>query len=208
MDEATLNFAKPPKPRRRIAGQGAVEYRQSMRTNRPLFVFLVALFATTAQASELKPGDSAPLFTAKTQNGETFDLATRKGTWTVLFFYPKAGTPGCTKEVCAFRDSIQTIREQGADVYGISVNSVEDQAAFHAEHHLAFTLLADPEGDVVEKYGAKMPVVTMAKRWTFIIDPDLKIRQIERDVDPALDAKRVATEIARLKQSAGAPAPN
>lgn len=178
-----------------------------MRTNRfPFVVFIALLLASGVSAAELKPGDSAPLFTAKTQSGETFDLASRKGQWTVLFFYPKAGTPGCTKEVCAFRDSINTIREQGAEVYGISVNTVEDQAAFHAEHHLAFSLLADPEGHIVEMYGAKMPLLTMAKRWTFIIDPDLKIRQIERDVDPALDAKRVAVEIARLKQSAGAPA--
>jgi peroxiredoxin Q/BCP len=178
-----------------------------MQTSRLLFIACSALLlASAASAVELKPGDPAPLFTAKTQSGETFDLAGRRGQWTVLFFYPKAGTPGCTKEVGAFRDSIQPIRDQGAEVYGISVDTIEDQAAFHAEQHLVFSLLADPEGHVVELYGAKMPVVTMAKRWTFIIDPDLKVRQIERDVDPTLDAKRVAAEIARLKQAAGAPA--
>jgi peroxiredoxin Q/BCP len=150
-------------------------------------------------ATELKPGDAAPLFTAKTQNGEVFDLAARKGQWTVLFFYPKAGTPGCTKQVCAFRDSVKTIRAEGADVFGISADTVEAQAAFHKEHQLAFTLLADPDGKVIEAYGTKMPRAPMSKRWTFIIDPELTIRQVQHDVDPALDAQRVAAEIARLK---------
>ena len=71
-----------------------------------------------------------------------------------------------------------------------------------------FPLLADPEGTVTEAYGAKMPVLTMSKRWTFIIDPTLTIRQIEHDVDPSQDAKRVAGEIAKLKGGgAAAPAP-
>lgn len=164
------------------------------------------LVSIASAAPELKPGDDAPLFTARTHSGDTFDLASRKGQWTVLFFYPKAGTPGCTKQVCAFRDGVEKIRAEGAEVYGISTDSVEDQANFHNEHHLSFTLLADPDGTVVEKYGTKMPILTRSKRWTFIIDPSLKIRQVEHDVDPELDAQRVAAEIARLK-STNAPAP-
>lgn len=169
---------------------------------------VISLLAYPAHAAdELKAGDPAPLFTTKTHKGEAFDLAARKGQWTVLYFYPKANTPGCTKQACAFRDSIQVIRDEGAEVYGISTDTVESQAAFHEEQHLTFTLLADPEGDVTKAYGAKMPILTMARRWTFIIGPDLTIRQVERDVDPSQDAKRVATEIARLKQtSSSAPA--
>ncbi|MGE3497667.1 MAG: peroxiredoxin [Candidatus Binatia bacterium] len=163
----------------------------------------IALFtpASTRAAVELKPGEAAPLFTAKTHSGEDFDLASRKGQWTVLFFYPKAGTPGCTKQVCAFRDSVEAIRAQGAEVFGISADSVSDQAAFHKAHQLGFTLLADPSGAVVQAYGARMPNGNMARRWTFIIDPELKIRHVERDVDPALDAQRVSAQIARLKSS-------
>jgi peroxiredoxin Q/BCP len=168
---------------------------------------LVSLSASAVPAAEeLKVGDPAPVFTSTTHGGEAFDLAARKGQWTVLYFYPKSGTPGCTKQACAFRDSIDAIRTAGAEVYGISTNTVEDQAKFHEEHHLTFTLLADPEGTVTTAYGAKMPVVTIARRWTFIIGPDLKIAQVERDVDPALDAKRVAAEIARLKGTEPAPA--
>lgn len=63
-------------------------------------------------------------------------------------------------------------------------------ANFHREHKLSFTLLSDPDAKVTEAYGAKMPVLTMAKRWTFIIDPELKVRRIDDDVDPALDAQK------------------
>lgn len=166
---------------------------------------LSVFIAAAASATELKAGDAAPLFTARTHTGEAFDLAARRGQWTVLFFYPRAGTPGCTKQVCAFRDSVNKIRAEGAEVYGISTDDVEAQAAFHREHHLSFPLLADPDGKVVDAYGAKMLLLGMSKRWTFIIDPDLKIRQVERDIDPALDAQRVAAEIVRLKAEAARP---
>jgi len=177
-----------------------------MKTVLGFVVLCVALVIARPSLAELKAGDPAPLFTAKTQDGEVFDLASRTGQWTVLYFYPKAGTPGCTKQACAFRDGIKTIRAEGAEVYGISADTVDAQAAFHGEHHLGFTLLADPDGTVINAYGAKTPLVTMAKRWTFIIGPDLTIRQVERDVDPALDAQRVATEIAKLKSGAPVPA--
>lgn len=161
---------------------------------------LMPLLASVATAEpELAAGDAAPLFTAKTHTGADFDLAARKGQWTVLYFYPRAGTPGCTKQADAFRDSIDVIRAAGADVYGISTDTVEDQAEFHAAEHLDFALLADPDGKVTTAYGAKMPLVTMSRRWTFIIGPDLKIRDVERDVDPSQDAQRVAAQIARLK---------
>ena len=171
---------------------------------RALFAIVlpVMLLVSPALAVELKPGDAAPLFTAKTQDGGDFRLEDRKGQWTVLYFYPKAGTPGCTKQACAFRDGIGAIRAEGADVFGISTDTVESQAAFHREEHLAFTLLADPEGTVTKAYGAKMPILTMSKRWTFIIDPTLTVRQVQHDVDPSEDAKRVAAEIARLKGGA------
>jgi peroxiredoxin Q/BCP len=176
----------------------------------PRFVAALLLFlsAQVAAATDLQPGAAAPLFTAKTQDGAEFNLADRKGRWTVLYFYPKAGTPGCTKQADGFRDGIKAIRDQGADVFGISTDTVESQAEFHKDENLSFTLLADPDGTVTELYGAKMPLLTVARRWTFIIDPTLTIRQVERDVDPPNDARRVAAEIARLKRAApAAPAP-
>jgi peroxiredoxin Q/BCP len=167
-------------------------------------VLSAALLASSALAVDLKPGDPAPRFAARTHEGGEFRLEDRKGQWTVLYFYPWAGTSGCTRQADAFRDNIAAIRTQGAEVFGISTDTVESQAAFHEEEHLPFTLLADPEGAVATAYGAKMPILTMSRRWTFIIDPTLTVRQVEHDVNPAEDAQRVAAEIARLKGDAGA----
>ena len=167
-----------------------------------LTLSIFSLLAVCVQAAELKVNDSAPLFKIKTHENAEFDLSARKGQWTVLYFYPKAETPGCTKQACAFRDSIKKIRDQGADVYGVSADSVEAQAKFHTHHNLNFTLLADKEGKVISLYGTKMPVVGMSKRWTFVIDPELKIRAIDKEVDPAKDAEKVAAMISQLKQEA------
>jgi peroxiredoxin Q/BCP len=154
-----------------------------------------------SSASDLKVNDPAPTFKTQTHEGQEFDLASRKGKWTVLYFYPKADTPGCTKQACAFRDSLATIRDQGADVFGISSDSVSAQAAFHKKHRLNFTLLADAKGEVVKLYGTKMPLIPMSisKRWTFVIGPELTIRAIDKDVDPVLDSERTAALITELK---------
>ncbi len=163
-----------------------------------LFGFLSPAFAAS---TPLKVGDPAPVFKAKTHAGQEFDLKSRLGKWTVLYFYPKAGTPGCTKQACAFRDALEKIRQQDAEVFGVSTDSVAAQAAFHKEHRLNFTLLADPEDRVVRLYGTKMPVLKMSKRWTFILDPELKIRLIVKDVDPVADSEKIAGQIAALKTS-------
>lgn len=155
--------------------------------------------SSEAVAAELKVGDAAPTFKSQTHDGNEFDLNSRKGQWTVLYFYPKADTPGCTKQACAFRDNIEKIRSQGADVFGISSDTVESQAAFHKKYNLNFKLIADPEGRLAKLYGSKMPVLKFSKRWTFILDPELKIRAIDKDVDPVMDAENVAKKIAELK---------
>ena len=99
----------------------------------------------------------------------------------------------------AFRDRHAEFAGQGAQVLGVSMDTLETQTRFAESLKTPFPLLADPDATVTEAYGAKMPLVSMAKRWTFIIDPTLTIRQVQRDVDPSQDAQRVATEIARLK---------
>ncbi len=129
-------------------------------------------------------------------------MSERKGHWTVLYFYPKADTPGCTKQACAFRDSIEKIRSEGAEIFGVSTDTVEAQAAFHKKHNLNFTLLADSDSKVTETFGSRMPILKMSKRWTYVIDPELKIRALEKDVDPAKDAERVAKQIQELKGAA------
>ncbi|MBC7661174.1 MAG: peroxiredoxin [Chitinophagaceae bacterium] len=165
------------------------------------FMFALSLMASgSSYAADLKVGDAAPGFTAQNQAGQPFDLNARKGHWTILYFYPKAGTPGCTKQACAFRDSIKKIQKEGAEVYGISADTVAEQKTFHDEHKLGFDLLADPDDKVIALYGSKMPVVNMSKRWTFIVDPELKIASVDKDVDPLLDAQHVADKLVALKK--------
>ncbi len=170
-----------------------------MRSIAALVSLLCVLLAPAAWAAELKAGDSAPLFKTKTHTGKTFDLASRQGKWTILYFYPKSGTSGCTKEAQAYRDNTEAIRAAGADIFGISQDTVEVQDDFHKAQQLTFTLLADADGSVIDLYDTKMFGLNMSKRWTFLIGPDLKIRQVEHDVDPSQDATRVAAEIVRLK---------
>ncbi|NDC38883.1 MAG: peroxiredoxin, partial [Proteobacteria bacterium] len=163
-----------------------------------VFTLVLGVLVTRRSVAAEAPmvGTNAPMFTLKNQSGKDFSLLSRKGAgWTVLYFYPKAETPGCTKQACAFRDSIKKIRALNAEVFGISTDTVEAQGAFHKHHQLQFDLLADPEGTVVSQYSGKILLLGMAKRWTFILDPNLVIRAIKKDVDPALDAQQVADEL-------------
>jgi len=165
-----------------------------------LMVALFMGFGISGQASDLKLGDPAPNIKLNTDEGVSFNLQSRKGQWTVLYFYPKAETPGCTKQACAFRDNISQIRKLGAEIFGVSADNVEALQKFKKNHSLNFVLLADPDLAAIKAYGTKMPVVNMSKRWTFILDPELKIRVIDKDVDPVLDARRVAETLQKLQK--------
>jgi peroxiredoxin Q/BCP len=165
-----------------------------------LMVALIVGLGIFGQASDLKLGDPAPVLKLRTDEGASFDLNSRKGQWTVLYFYPKADTPGCTKQACAFRDNISIIRKLGAELFGVSADSVEALKKFKKNHNLNFVLLADPELNAIKAFGTKMPAINMSKRWTFIIDPNLRISSIERDVDPVLDAQRVADILQKLQK--------
>lgn len=165
-----------------------------------VLLFAGSLYGAGVGAEPLAVGQKAPGFQLKNHEGQEVALVSRAGRgWTVLYFYPKAGTPGCTTQACAFRDSIQLIRNQNAEVYGVSTDDVAALADFHKKHRLNFPLLSDPDALVTEAYGVKIPVMKMAKRWTFIIDPELVIRDINDDVDPALDAAVVAERLKKLK---------
>ena len=157
-------------------------------------------FMASTPANALEVGQPAPQFELQSLEGGSLNLASRLNQgWTVLYFYPKADTPGCTKQACAFRDAIKVIRDQNAEVYGISTDSIESLQAFQQKYHLNFPLLSDPEATITEAYGVKMPLVKYAKRRTFIIDPQLVIRKIDEDVDPALDAQHVADALKDLQ---------
>jgi peroxiredoxin Q/BCP len=101
----------------------------------------------------LKEGDAAPEFKVLTDSGEEFDLAQHKNEKLVLYFYPRADTPGCTIESCEFRDSVKEFTKKGVTVIGVSPDTPKVQAKFKEKFALNFTLLADAEKEIANKYG-------------------------------------------------------
>ncbi|MBU2526063.1 MAG: thioredoxin-dependent thiol peroxidase [Bacteroidetes bacterium] len=132
----------------------------------------------------LSPGDKAPDFVAKDQDGNVIKLADYKGKKLVLFFYPKASTPGCTAEACDLRDHYQRFLEQNYTVLGVSADSPKRQKAFQEKYNLPFPLLADEDRQVLHAYGVWGPKKFMGKtfdgihRTTFVIDENGLIAEV------------------------------
>ena len=154
-----------------------------------------------AHAAELKPGDPAPHFELKDQNGKTHTLADYRGQWLVLYFYPKDDTPGCTTEACEFRDDVVALKRMGATVLGISMDDVESHQAFAEKYHLSFPLLSDSRGEVARSYGAltNLGLIKFAKRHTFIIDGEGRIAKIYRSVTPKTHSDEVIRDLEHLQ---------
>jgi thioredoxin-dependent peroxiredoxin len=130
-------------------------------------------------ASGIQVGDKAPDFTLPSQTGEPVRLSDRLGERAVvLYFYPKDETSGCTKEACAFRDSYEVFTDAGADVIGISSDSVGKHASFADHHKLPFTLLSDKGGSVRKSYGVPATIGLLPGRVTYVIDRDGVVRNI------------------------------
>ena len=167
-----------------------------------LMLFLPAVASAAEPPAE---GTAAPAFSLPDQAGKTHTLADYAGRWLVLYFYPKDDTPGCTTEACNFRDDIARIRRLGAEVVGVSVDDVASHADFAAKHKLPFPLLADEGGNVAESYGAlrDLMVMKMAKRQTYIIDPNGRIARRYLDVDPKTHAAEVVADLERLQKAGG-----
>lgn len=132
----------------------------------------------------LKIGDMAPGFSSKNQYGKNISLSDFKGKKVVLFFYPKASTPGCTAEACNLRDNYQTFQNKGYEVIGVSADSEKRQLNFSNKQELPYSLLADEEKEVIMAYGVWGAKKFMGKeydgihRTTFVIDENGKIEDI------------------------------
>jgi peroxiredoxin Q/BCP len=132
----------------------------------------------------LKAGDKAPDIRLRTDSGDEFRLSDMKGKRVVLYFYPRADTPGCTTEACEFRDGIKAFAKKGAAVVGISPDKPEAQAKFKQKYDLPFTLLADEEKSAAQAYGVWQEKNMYGKktmgivRSTFVIGPDGKIEKV------------------------------
>ncbi|MEO6875881.1 MAG: peroxiredoxin [Opitutaceae bacterium] len=140
---------------------------------RPLLVFASFLtMLSFARAEPLKVGDAAPAVTGITETGAplTFTDVYAKQPYTLVYFYPKADTPGCTKQGCSLRDGYEALTKQGVAVIGVSHDDVAAQKAFKEKYHLPFTLIADHDDKVINAFGVPTyPVVGFAHRQAYLI---------------------------------------
>ncbi|WP_432800223.1 thioredoxin-dependent thiol peroxidase [Poriferisphaera sp. WC338] len=129
----------------------------------------------------IEVGKKAPAFTLADQSGEKVKLSDHKGKWVVLYFYPKDNTSGCTTEACAFRDEIEVFTGLDAVVLGVSPDDVTSHGKFAGKYDLPFSLLADVEKKVCEKYGVWQEKSLYGRKFmgvvrtTYVIDPSGKI---------------------------------
>lgn len=133
----------------------------------------------------LKPGDPAPSFSATDHEGRTVKLEDLRGKRLVLWFYPKADTPGCTREGCNYRDLLPGFGEKGAQVVGISYDTPADNKAFADKYRITYPLLSDPGGEIAKRYGAFQPEQpAWPRRNTYLIDAAGKVERVFEEVNP------------------------
>jgi len=186
-----------------------------MKNLKPILVIVLLALWIEVDA-QVKKGDKAPLFKTVDDAGEVWRLKDHIGKKiVVLYFYPAAMTGGCTAQACAYRDDKNMLSALGVEVVGISGDETKNLLWFKEAHNLNFTLLADVKGKIASKYGVPVKeggVITRTvndkevslergvteMRWTFIIDLDGKIANVDEEVDAANDSKKVIDVIKGL----------
>jgi peroxiredoxin Q/BCP len=146
-------------------------------------------------------GAPAPAFQLQDQTGASRSLSDYAGKWLVLYFYPKDDTPGCTTQVCTFRDEITRVRQAGAEVVGVSLDDVRSHEAFAEKYRVPFPLLADVGAKTARAYGVltSRAGFQYARRDTFVIDPAGRIAKHYPSVDPKENVAQVIADLATLK---------
>jgi thioredoxin-dependent peroxiredoxin len=149
-------------------------------------------------------GQSAPVFNLEGSDGKKHSLQDYRGKTVVLYFYPKDDTPGCTKEACGFRDSIEPVKKSNAVVLGVSRDGIESHNQFVSKYNLPFTLLSDPQAQVMKSYGAwgerknaEGKTVEGPIRSTVVIGPDGKVL---RQWNPVQNAEEHPKEVLQFLQ--------
>lgn len=154
----------------------------------------------------IEVGKKAPAFTLLNQDGEKWSLRDAAGQWVVVYFYPKADTPGCTTEACEFTDSIEDFAGMDAEVVGISPDPVQALKKFQDKYSLQVTLLSDPTKSVLEKYGAwgtkKMygREIEGVIRSTVLVDPQGKVAHHWPNVRAKGHAEQVKKALIAMKE--------
>lgn len=164
-----------------------------------ILMTMLSFLGLTNPAGALSVGDEAPRVSARDQHGETVELAAvyAKGP-TLVYFYPKADTPGCTAQACSLRDAFPDFTGQGMQILGVSADTVEGQKKFAEKYNLPFTLLADADGAVAKAFGVPT-MMGYAKRQSFIVK-DGKIAWI---VESAKTGDHAAEVQAALRELGG-----
>lgn len=173
------------------------EYRFKMSVTRitQLFITLCAM-SLLSYAEPLSVGSNAPAITATTETGDSLSFADvyKKG-FTLVYFFPKADTPGCTAQGCSLRDSYEQLTQKGITVIGVSTDKVEDQKAFKEKYHFPFTLIADTDKKVMHAFG--QDGIMFASRQAFLVNRDGKV--VWRDLK-ASTKQQAADVLAAIKQ--------
>jgi peroxiredoxin Q/BCP len=157
-----------------------------------------AAFSCHGGSNPLPVGSATPDLAGVDQSGNTHRLADSRGKPTLVYFYPKDDTPGCTKEACAFRDVWQEYRAAGVRLLGVSQDDQQSHAKFAEKYHLPFPLIADPQGDWGKAFGVATRVGTYA-RVSFLVGEDGKVAKVYPKVDPGVHATQVLADVAALR---------
>jgi peroxiredoxin Q/BCP len=168
-----------------------------------MMLVLLAWLGAASAAEGPALGAAAPEFKLQDQNGKWHELKEYRGKWLALYFYPKDQTPGCTTQACEFRDNIFAFREAGAAIVGISVDDVESHKKFSEKHGLPFPILADASKQTARSYGvlkSYLGTMELAKRDTFLIDPEGRIVKRYSDVEPKGHSQIVLNDIREMKK--------
>lgn len=146
----------------------------------------------------LAAGAEPPNLAATDQNGKEHRLGDERGHAVIVYFYPKDGTPGCTKEACAFRDAWNKFKDANVQVFGVSEDDAKSHEEFSKEQKLPFPILADPNGVWLRAFGVPSRL-GMASRVSFLIDANGKVAKVYPDVDPGVHADEVLKDATATK---------
>ena len=161
-----------------------------------LILFLLGMMVARSEAAGV--GDPAPEVAAPGTNGKDIKLSDYRGSWVVLFFYPKAFTPGCTAEACSLRDGYADIQKLNAVILGASLDSLQRQQEFKVKHNMPFDLIADADKAYAKAFDVLGLGGLMAQRKTFIIDPQGRIAHVFDKVATGSHNQEVADVLKKL----------
>jgi peroxiredoxin Q/BCP len=167
-----------------------------------VWIVLLAALAGSVRADAPAAGRMAPDFRLQDQSGNWVTLKDFRGKWVVLYFYPKDNTPGCTTQACELRDDIFAFRRANTVILGVSVDDLESKKNFAKEHSLPFSVLADPTKETTKAYGVltrMLGIMEIARRDTFIIDPQGRIARHWEKVDAKGHSQLVLAELKKLQ---------